>query len=58
MDALAKTILTCVPEPAGDAHEQAVAKARYRYDRFVKSVGKGMVGKSNSALARLTGDVD
>jgi Arc/MetJ-type ribon-helix-helix transcriptional regulator len=58
VDALAKTILTCVPEPAGEAYDQAVARARFRYDRFVKSVGQGMVGEAGAALARLTKDED
>jgi len=58
VDALAKTILTCIPEPAGEAYDQAVARARFRYDRFVKSVGKGMVGEVGLTLARLIGDED
>jgi Arc/MetJ-type ribon-helix-helix transcriptional regulator len=58
VDALAKTILTCIPEPAGEAYDQAVAKARFRYDRFVKSVGKGMVGEAGVTLARLIRDED
>jgi predicted transcriptional regulator len=58
VDALAKTTLTCVPEPAGEAYDQAVARARFRYDRFVKSAGKGMVGDSGVALARLIRDED
>ncbi len=58
VDALAKTILTCVPEPAGEAYDQAVARARFRYDRFVKSVGQGMVGEAGMALARFIKDED
>jgi hypothetical protein len=53
VDALVKTVLTCVPEPTGDVYAQAVARAKSRYDRFLKSVGRGMVGDSNSALAEL-----
>lgn len=53
VDALAKTILTCVPEPAGEAYSQAVARGKLRYERFLKSVGAGMVGESNTALAQL-----
>ena len=54
VDALTKTILTCVPEPPRDAREQAVARAKARYDRFLKSVGMGMNGDSQAALAELT----
>lgn len=53
LDALVKTVLTCVPEPGGDVYAQAVARAKSRYDRFLKSVGRGMVGDSNAALAEL-----
>lgn len=58
VDGIAKIILTCVPEPAGDAYTQAVARAKLRYDRFVKSVGRGMVGESGSTLSELTKDAD
>jgi Arc/MetJ-type ribon-helix-helix transcriptional regulator len=53
VDVLVKTILTCVPEPPRDAHDQAVALAKARYDRFLKTVGKGMVGDSQAAMAEL-----
>lgn len=52
-DALVKTILTCVPEPGGNTYDQAVARAKSRYDRFLKSVGRGMVGDSHAAMAEL-----
>jgi hypothetical protein len=53
VDALVKTVLTCVPEPTGDVYNQAVARAKSRYDRFLKSVGRGMVGDSGAAMAEL-----
>ena len=53
VDVLAKTFLTCVPEPPRDAQDQAVARAKARYDRFLKSVGMGMVGDSQAAMAEL-----
>ena len=31
LDALTKTVLTCLPEPSGENHSQAVARARARY---------------------------
>jgi Arc/MetJ-type ribon-helix-helix transcriptional regulator len=55
VDVLAKTLLTCVPEPPKDAHDQAVARGKARYDRFLKSVGMGMVGDSQAALSELLG---
>ena len=47
---LVKTFLTCVPEPPRDGMSQSVARARDRYDRFVKSAGQAMVGDSLGAL--------
>ncbi len=56
VDALVKTILTCLPEPSCDVYNQAVARAKSRYDRFLKSVGSGMVGDSKMAMAELVND--
>jgi hypothetical protein len=56
VDALVKTILTCLPEPTSDVYNQAVARAKSRYDRFLKSVGSGMVGDSKAAMAELVND--
>ena len=55
VDVLAKTFLTCVPEPPRDVHDQAVARGKMRYDRFLKSVGMPMVGDSQAAMAELLG---
>jgi len=44
------SILTCVPEPPGDAKAQAVARAKERYDRLLKSAGRAMVGESKLAM--------
>ena len=55
VDVLAKTFLTCVPEPPTDVHDQAVARGKARYDRFLKSVGMAMVGDSQAAMAELLG---
>ena len=54
VDSLVKTLLTCLPEPSGDAYSQAVARGKSRYDRFLKSVGAAMAGDSKSAIAELT----
>ena len=55
VDVLAKTFLTCVPEPPKDVQNQAIAIGKYRYDRFLKSVGMAMVGDSQAAMAELLG---
>jgi Arc/MetJ-type ribon-helix-helix transcriptional regulator len=53
VDSLVKTLLTCMAEPPRDAYDQAVARGRVRYDRFLKSVGAGMVGDSQAAMTEL-----
>jgi Arc/MetJ-type ribon-helix-helix transcriptional regulator len=54
LDTLAKTFLTCVPEPPVDAKAQAVARAKERHDRLLKSAGRAMVGESKLAMHDLT----
>ena len=49
LDTLAKTFLTCVPEPPADAKAEAVARAKERHDRLLKSAGRAMVGESKLA---------
>ena len=46
VDALAKTLLTCLPEPPGDAKQQAIARARERHHRLLKSAGQAMADDS------------
>ena len=58
VDTLAKTMLTCLPEPSGEVYQQAVARARVRYDRFLKSVGSSLSGESGKAFAELADRVD
>jgi hypothetical protein len=55
VDVLAKTLLLCVPEPPREVHDQAVARGKARYDRFLKTVGMAMVGDSQAAMAELLG---
>ena len=53
VDSLAKVLLTCVPEPGGEAMEAAVARARGRHTRLLKSAGQAMVGDSQVAMRDL-----
>jgi len=57
LDALTKTVLTCVPEPPADARPLAVARARERYDRLMKSAGRAMVGEIRAAMEDLVSHV-
>ena len=58
VDSLVKTLLTCIAEPPSDAHAQAVAQGKFRYDRFLKSVGAAMAGDSKAAMAELLNHSD
>ena len=53
VDSLAKILLTCVPEPDGEAMEAAVARAQGRHARLLKSAGQAMVGDSQLAMQEL-----
>jgi hypothetical protein len=57
-DALAKVILLCVPEPTSDAYDQAKARAKARYERFLKSVAISMKGDARAALLELVQHAD
>jgi Arc/MetJ-type ribon-helix-helix transcriptional regulator len=56
LDTLAKTFLTCVPEPPPDIKAQAIARAKERHDRMLKSAGRAMVGESKLAMQDLLED--
>jgi hypothetical protein len=53
VDSLVKVLLTCVPEPGGEAMEAAVARARGRHAQLLKSAGQSMVGDSRLAMQDL-----
>jgi hypothetical protein len=58
LDTLAKALLTCVPEPPAEARPQAVACAKERYHRLIKSAGRAMVGESKLAMEDLVADIE
>ena len=58
LDSLAKALLTCVPEPPADARPQAVACAKERHHRLIKSAGRAMVGESKLAMEDLVADLE
>ncbi|MGA8579198.1 MAG: hypothetical protein WB579_11005 [Bryobacteraceae bacterium] len=53
VDAFAKAVLTCVPEPPPDARPQATARARERYERLMKAAGQAMSGDARTAIEDL-----
>ena len=54
VDAFAKVFLTCVPEPPNEMVDQAKARAKRRYEKFLISVAQGMAGESKGALKELS----
>ena len=50
IDSLSKVILTCVPEPEAAAFNRAVAMARDRYQKFLKSAASSMKGDFMKSL--------
>lgn len=53
VDSLAKVLLTCVPEPGGEALDAAIARARGRHAQLLKSAGQAMGGDSQLAMQDL-----
>ncbi len=53
VDALVKMLLTHVAEVPRESHDQAVARGKVRYERFLKSVGMGLTGESEMAMTEL-----
>jgi len=56
VEALSKTVLTCVPEPPAEARPQAVALAKERYHRLIQSAAAGLSGDSRAAVDLLRHD--
>jgi hypothetical protein len=55
VDSLAKVLLTCIPEPAQAVREQAIARAKERHVRLLRTAGTSMVGDSHAAMQDLVG---
>ena len=53
MDTFAKTVLTCVPEPPPDARQQAIARARDRYEQLIRNAGRSMSSDARSTMRDL-----
>jgi hypothetical protein len=53
VDALAKVILSTLPDTDEETRKAAAARGKVRYSRFLKSVGANMVGDAQAALSEL-----
>jgi hypothetical protein len=50
IDTFVKTVLTCLPEPPSDAKPQAIARARDRYERLIRTAGQSMSGDARATM--------
>lgn len=53
VEALSKAVLTCVPEPPADSKPQAIALAKDRYHRLIKSAGFAMSSEARATMEDL-----
>jgi hypothetical protein len=53
VDALARVILLCLPEPPADVHPQALANAKQRHHKLLRAAALSMRGDARTALANL-----
>jgi Arc/MetJ-type ribon-helix-helix transcriptional regulator len=53
LDAFARIMLHCIPEPSADAHQAAVAQARQRYQKLLKMAAINMKGEAQVAMSEL-----
>jgi Arc/MetJ-type ribon-helix-helix transcriptional regulator len=56
VEALSKTVLTCLPEPPAEARSQAIALAKERYHRLIQSAAAAMSADSRAVLELLDHD--
>jgi len=58
VDALARVVVTCVPEPPMEARAQVIASAKDRYAKLMKSAGQALTKHTMSAMQELMDHVE
>ncbi len=53
IDAFARMMLHCIPEPSAEVHASAVAQARQRHQKLLRMAAINMRGETKSAIAEL-----
>jgi Arc/MetJ-type ribon-helix-helix transcriptional regulator len=53
LDALARVVLHCMPEPPAEVRDQVLAKVKERHQRLLKMAALNMQGDSRAALMEL-----
>ena len=56
IDALARILLLCLPEPPPEVHSQALASAKQRHQKLLRVAALSMRGDARAALASLVTD--
>src|SRR5882724_12836165 len=56
VDALARVLLLCLPEPPPEVHSQALASAKQRHQKLLRVAALSMRGDARTALANLVTD--
>jgi hypothetical protein len=58
LDAFARMVLHCIPEPSAEIHQSARAQAKQRHEKLLKMASAIMKGEANASLAELVRDGD
>src|SRR5439155_121885 len=58
VDALARVVLLCVPEPPAEVHAQALASAKERHQKLLKMAAVNMQGEARATVTRLVGHAE
>jgi Arc/MetJ-type ribon-helix-helix transcriptional regulator len=53
IDALARVILLCMPDPPADVRSQALASAKHRHQKLLRAAALSMRGDARTALTTL-----
>jgi len=58
VDALARSLFLCIPEPASEAHAEALARAKHRHKKLLKMAALSMRGDVHTALLSVVNHAD
>ncbi len=56
IDAFARVMLHCIPEPSAEIHQAAMAQAKERHQRLLRMASAIMKGEARAAMAELVND--
>lgn len=56
LDAFARVMLYCVPEPCAETHEAARARARARHEKLLRMASTILKGETNASMAESSSD--